>query len=129
MLPVTVSLQLAVQHSSRIPIATKVALPGVKSRVSRKILPIWLASASFSSPRESYTNYACWNGSGPNSHLHQVFQKAVTVYQLPCSGYLIGDSVTWADLYLAEFAEIEKKVPFLYDDFPEVIVCPIFNFP
>ncbi|VDP05095.1 unnamed protein product [Heligmosomoides polygyrus] len=34
--------------------------------------------------------------------------------------YLVGDSLTWADLYLAEFAEMEKKVPTLYEGFPEV---------
>ncbi|KAK6024026.1 hypothetical protein OSTOST_10173, partial [Ostertagia ostertagi] len=35
------------------------------------------------------------------------------------SGYLVGDSLTWADLYLAEMAEFSKKVPQLYDGFPE----------
>ncbi|VDO85502.1 unnamed protein product [Heligmosomoides polygyrus] len=36
------------------------------------------------------------------------------------SGYLVGDSLTWADLVLAEMAEVAKKVPTLYDGFPEV---------
>ncbi|KAK5986592.1 GST C-terminal domain-containing protein [Trichostrongylus colubriformis] len=36
------------------------------------------------------------------------------------SGYLVGESLTWADLYLAEMAEFNKKVPTLYDGFPEV---------
>ncbi|VDO85500.1 unnamed protein product [Heligmosomoides polygyrus] len=35
------------------------------------------------------------------------------------SGYLVGDSLTWADLVLAEMAEVAKKVPTLYDGFPE----------
>nr|CDJ94827.1 Glutathione S-transferase domain containing protein [Haemonchus contortus] len=36
------------------------------------------------------------------------------------SGYLVGDSLTWADLYLAETATWNKKFPNLYDGFPEV---------
>ncbi|VDP05097.1 unnamed protein product [Heligmosomoides polygyrus] len=40
------------------------------------------------------------------------------------SGYLVGDSLTWADLYLAEFAEFAKKVPSYYEGFPEVILYP-----
>ncbi|KAK6056135.1 glutathione S-transferase protein [Cooperia oncophora] len=36
------------------------------------------------------------------------------------SGYLVGNKLTWADLYLAEMAEFEKKVPELYEGFPEV---------
>ncbi|KHJ90793.1 hypothetical protein OESDEN_09350, partial [Oesophagostomum dentatum] len=37
------------------------------------------------------------------------------------SGYLVGDSLTFADLYLAETtSEFVKKVPTLYDGFPEV---------
>lgn len=39
-------------------------------------------------------------------------------------GYLVGDSLTWADLYLAEFAEFAKKVPSYYEGFPEVILYP-----
>ncbi|KAK6024788.1 glutathione S-transferase protein [Ostertagia ostertagi] len=36
------------------------------------------------------------------------------------SGYLVGDSLTWPDLYLAEGAELAKKIPTLYDGFPEL---------
>ncbi|RCN48919.1 glutathione S-transferase protein [Ancylostoma caninum] len=37
------------------------------------------------------------------------------------SGYLVGDSLTFADLYLAETsAEFAKKFPTIYDGFPEV---------
>ncbi|CAJ0605918.1 unnamed protein product [Cylicocyclus nassatus] len=37
------------------------------------------------------------------------------------SGYLIGDSLTFADLYLAEYSsEFAKKIPGLFDGFPEV---------
>ncbi|ETN78540.1 hypothetical protein NECAME_10313 [Necator americanus] len=37
------------------------------------------------------------------------------------SGYLINDSLTFVDLYLAEHtSEMVKKVPTLYDGFPEV---------
>ncbi|KAL6736887.1 glutathione S-transferase protein [Ancylostoma duodenale] len=37
------------------------------------------------------------------------------------SGYLVGDSLTYADLYLAETsAEFSKKFPTIYDGFPEV---------
>ncbi|KAL6736883.1 hypothetical protein Aduo_007185 [Ancylostoma duodenale] len=37
------------------------------------------------------------------------------------SGYLVGDSLTYADLYLAESsAEFAKKFPSTYDGFPEV---------
>ncbi|RCN48918.1 glutathione S-transferase protein [Ancylostoma caninum] len=37
------------------------------------------------------------------------------------SGYLVGDSLTFADLYLAESsAEFAKKIPALYDGFAEV---------
>ncbi|EPB80175.1 hypothetical protein ANCCEY_00730 [Ancylostoma ceylanicum] len=37
------------------------------------------------------------------------------------SGYLVGDSLTFADLYLAETsAEFVKKFPTIYDGFPEV---------
>ncbi|EPB80174.1 hypothetical protein ANCCEY_00729 [Ancylostoma ceylanicum] len=37
------------------------------------------------------------------------------------SGYLVGDSLTFADLYLAETsAEFAKKIPALYGGFPEV---------
>lgn len=43
-------------------------------------------------------------------------------WRLDRSGYLVGDSPTWADLYLAEFAELANKVPSLYDGFPEVII-------
>ncbi|WKX93334.1 hypothetical protein Q1695_010969 [Nippostrongylus brasiliensis] len=35
------------------------------------------------------------------------------------SGFLVGDSLTWADLYLANFADLVPKVPTLYDGFPE----------
>ncbi|VDL65254.1 unnamed protein product [Nippostrongylus brasiliensis] len=35
------------------------------------------------------------------------------------SGFLVGDSLTWADLYLANFADLLPKVPTLYDGFPE----------
>ncbi|VDL83412.1 unnamed protein product [Nippostrongylus brasiliensis] len=35
------------------------------------------------------------------------------------SGFLVGDSFTWADLYLANFADLLPKVPTLYDGFPE----------
>ncbi|VDL87293.1 unnamed protein product [Nippostrongylus brasiliensis] len=36
------------------------------------------------------------------------------------SGFLVGDSLTWADLYLANFADLLSKAPTLYDGFPEV---------
>ncbi|EPB80176.1 hypothetical protein ANCCEY_00731 [Ancylostoma ceylanicum] len=37
------------------------------------------------------------------------------------SGYLVGNSLTFADLYLAEIsAELGKKIPSIYDGFPEV---------
>ncbi|PIO70329.1 glutathione S-transferase protein [Teladorsagia circumcincta] len=36
------------------------------------------------------------------------------------SGYLVGDSLTWPDLYLAEGTELAKKIPTLYDGFPEL---------
>ncbi|KIH46024.1 hypothetical protein ANCDUO_23926, partial [Ancylostoma duodenale] len=37
------------------------------------------------------------------------------------SGYLVGNSLTFADLYLAEIsAEFFKKIPSIYDGFPEV---------
>ncbi|KHJ81993.1 glutathione S-transferase protein [Oesophagostomum dentatum] len=37
------------------------------------------------------------------------------------SGYLVGDSLTFADLYLAEASsEFAKKIPTLYDGFPEI---------
>ncbi|KAL6736886.1 glutathione S-transferase protein [Ancylostoma duodenale] len=37
------------------------------------------------------------------------------------SGYLVGDSLTYADLYLAETSvELAKKFPTIYDGFPEV---------
>ncbi|VDM68458.1 unnamed protein product [Strongylus vulgaris] len=37
------------------------------------------------------------------------------------SGYLVGDSLTFADLYLAEyFSEFAKKIPGLFDGFPEM---------
>ncbi|CAJ0605916.1 unnamed protein product [Cylicocyclus nassatus] len=37
------------------------------------------------------------------------------------SGYLVGDSLTFADLYLAEHcAEFAKKMPSIYDGFPEI---------
>ncbi|KIH60341.1 hypothetical protein ANCDUO_09414 [Ancylostoma duodenale] len=37
------------------------------------------------------------------------------------SGYLVGDSLTFADLYLAETsAEFAKDFPSTYDGFPEV---------
>ncbi|RCN48923.1 glutathione S-transferase protein [Ancylostoma caninum] len=37
------------------------------------------------------------------------------------SGYLVGDSLTFADLYLAETSsELAKKIPATYDGFPEV---------
>ncbi|ETN72205.1 hypothetical protein NECAME_18971 [Necator americanus] len=37
------------------------------------------------------------------------------------SGYLISDSLTFVDLYLAEHtSEMVKKVPTLYNGFPEV---------
>ncbi|VDO72076.1 unnamed protein product [Haemonchus placei] len=37
-------------------------------------------------------------------------------------GYLVGDSLTWADLYLAETATWNKKFPNLYDGFPVVMI-------
>ncbi|WKX95180.1 hypothetical protein Q1695_011995 [Nippostrongylus brasiliensis] len=36
------------------------------------------------------------------------------------SGFLVGDSLTWADLYLAEAAEIGQNVPEFYEGFPEI---------
>ncbi|PIO71457.1 glutathione S-transferase protein [Teladorsagia circumcincta] len=36
------------------------------------------------------------------------------------SGYLVGDSLTWVDLLVAEIATWAKKFPTLYDSFPEV---------
>nr|CDJ94821.1 Glutathione S-transferase domain containing protein [Haemonchus contortus] len=36
------------------------------------------------------------------------------------SGYLVGDSLTWPDLYLAGVAEWATKIPTLYDGFPEL---------
>ncbi|RCN48921.1 glutathione S-transferase protein [Ancylostoma caninum] len=37
------------------------------------------------------------------------------------SGYLVGDSLTFADLYVAEIsAEFDKRFPKIYDGFPEV---------
>ncbi|CAJ0598692.1 unnamed protein product [Cylicocyclus nassatus] len=37
------------------------------------------------------------------------------------SGYLVGSSITIADLLLAEFsAEVAKKIPTLYDGYPEI---------
>ncbi|KHJ91458.1 hypothetical protein OESDEN_08679 [Oesophagostomum dentatum] len=39
------------------------------------------------------------------------------------SGYLVGDSLTFADLYLAECSsEFAKKIPQTYDGFPKVIL-------
>ncbi|VDL78723.1 unnamed protein product [Nippostrongylus brasiliensis] len=35
------------------------------------------------------------------------------------SGYLVGDSLTWADLCVANFADLFNKVATLYDGFPE----------
>ncbi|ETN81236.1 hypothetical protein NECAME_17928 [Necator americanus] len=36
-------------------------------------------------------------------------------------GYLVGDSLTFADLYLAECAsEFAKKTPTIFDGFPEI---------
>ncbi|VDO32212.1 unnamed protein product [Haemonchus placei] len=36
------------------------------------------------------------------------------------SGYLVGDSLTWADLWVADIATWTKKYPSLYDGFPEM---------
>ncbi|KAK6037883.1 hypothetical protein COOONC_24612 [Cooperia oncophora] len=36
------------------------------------------------------------------------------------SRYLVGDSLTWVDLLLAETATIAQKFPQVYDGFPEV---------
>ncbi|WKX95184.1 hypothetical protein Q1695_011998 [Nippostrongylus brasiliensis] len=36
------------------------------------------------------------------------------------SGYLVGDSLTWADLCVANFADLFNKVATLYDGFPEM---------
>nr|CDJ94823.1 Glutathione S-transferase domain containing protein [Haemonchus contortus] len=36
------------------------------------------------------------------------------------SGYLVGDSLTWADLLVAEAATWTKQFPNLYDGFPEM---------
>ncbi|KAK6042593.1 hypothetical protein COOONC_19904 [Cooperia oncophora] len=36
------------------------------------------------------------------------------------SGFLVGDSVTWADLQLAELASFTEKYPTLYNGYPEV---------
>ncbi|VDL78720.1 unnamed protein product [Nippostrongylus brasiliensis] len=36
------------------------------------------------------------------------------------SGFLVGDSLAWADLYLAEAAEIGQNVPEFYEGFPEI---------
>ncbi|VDL66232.1 unnamed protein product, partial [Nippostrongylus brasiliensis] len=36
------------------------------------------------------------------------------------SGFLVGDSVTWADLLVAEFAELTTRIPNFYDGFSEV---------
>ncbi|PIO62764.1 hypothetical protein TELCIR_15663, partial [Teladorsagia circumcincta] len=35
------------------------------------------------------------------------------------SGYLVGDSLTWADLLLAELDTYSEKIPALYEGFPE----------
>ncbi|KAK6738220.1 hypothetical protein RB195_020369 [Necator americanus] len=41
--------------------------------------------------------------------------------QFLTKSYLIGDSLTFVDLYLAEHtSEMVKKVPTLYDGFPEI---------
>ncbi|KAK6046491.1 hypothetical protein COOONC_16005 [Cooperia oncophora] len=37
------------------------------------------------------------------------------------TGYLVGDSLTWVDLLLAETATIAQKFPQVYDGFPEVL--------
>ncbi|KAK6029899.1 hypothetical protein OSTOST_03976 [Ostertagia ostertagi] len=36
------------------------------------------------------------------------------------AAYLVGDSLTWVDLLVAEMATWTKKFPTLYDGFPEV---------
>nr|CDJ80775.1 Glutathione S-transferase domain containing protein [Haemonchus contortus] len=36
------------------------------------------------------------------------------------SGYLVGDSLTWADLLLAELDTYSEKIPALYEGFPEM---------
>ncbi|KAK5972282.1 Glutathione S-transferase [Trichostrongylus colubriformis] len=36
------------------------------------------------------------------------------------SGYLVGDSLTWADLLLAELDTMSEKIPALYEGFPEM---------
>ncbi|PIO58089.1 glutathione S-transferase protein [Teladorsagia circumcincta] len=35
-------------------------------------------------------------------------------------GYLVGDSLTWVDLLVADIATWSKKYPTLYDGFPEM---------
>ncbi|VDP22435.1 unnamed protein product [Heligmosomoides polygyrus] len=54
--------------------------------------------------------------------LYRTVVRFAILYGSECwaLGYLVGDSPTWADLYLAEFAELANKVPSLYDGFPEV---------
>ncbi|VDL83413.1 unnamed protein product [Nippostrongylus brasiliensis] len=48
------------------------------------------------------------------------FFNEVRPYFRAAIGFLVGDSLTWADLYLANFADLLGKAPTLYDGFPEV---------
>ncbi|KAK6054346.1 glutathione S-transferase protein [Cooperia oncophora] len=48
------------------------------------------------------------------------FEQFTKILKQNKSGYLVGDSITFADLYLAEMATFTDKFPKLYDGFPEM---------
>ncbi|KAK6008963.1 glutathione S-transferase protein [Ostertagia ostertagi] len=51
---------------------------------------------------------------------HKFFGYMTKILKDNKSGYLVGDSLTWADLLLAETATNAQKFPNIYDGFPEV---------
>ncbi|EPB80177.1 glutathione S-transferase protein [Ancylostoma ceylanicum] len=72
-----------------------------------------------------------FNGRGAAEIIRQIFVLAGQEYEdvrltheewpKHKAGYLVGDSLTFADLYLAESSsEFAKKFPSTYDGFPEV---------
>ncbi|KAK5965484.1 Glutathione S-transferase [Trichostrongylus colubriformis] len=51
---------------------------------------------------------------------HKFYALMTRILKNNKSGYLVGDSLTWADLLLAETATHAEKFPNIYDGFPEV---------
>ncbi|KAK6048160.1 glutathione S-transferase protein, partial [Cooperia oncophora] len=48
------------------------------------------------------------------------FEMITKILKQNKSGYLVGDSLTFADLYVAEMTTFAEKFPKMYDGFPEV---------